>query len=154
MYQFGGIYLDTDSHSIKRFPKILQKSFVSYIFSGWNNIQNSVFGFSKHSRFLKFVIESLKLNWKKPGYRNQSVPWKTGPTFLTSMLVSCEAQARIGTGWPSRQKASKLKPLPRAYIKVGCHLPTTTTTHPPASLNTLHFADNCQARQVEVTGGV
>ena len=24
-------------------------------------------------------------------------------------------------------KASKLKPKPRAYIKVGCHLPTTTT---------------------------
>ena len=33
----------------------------------------------------------------------------------------CEAQARIGKGWPLRQKASKLKALPRAYIKVGCH---------------------------------
>ena len=39
----------------------------------------------------------------------------------------CEAQARIGKGWQSRRKASKLKALPRAYIKVGCHLPT----HPP-----------------------
>ena len=127
MYQFGGIYLDTDSHSIKRFPKILQKSFVSYIFSGWNNIQNSVFGFSKHSRFLKFVIESLKLNWKKPGYRNQSVPWKTGPTFLTSMLVSCEAQARIGTGWPSRQKASKLlKPCLELTLKLVATFPPPT----------------------------
>ena len=29
-------------------------------------------------------------------------------------------------------KALKLKPLPRAYIKVGCHLPTTH--HPPISL--------------------
>ena len=40
----------------------------------------------------------------------------------------CEAQARVrqgrarkGKGWPVRQKASKLKPLPRAYTKVGCH---------------------------------
>ena len=41
-------------------------------------------------------------------------------------VESCEAQARIGKGWPSRRKASKLKPLPRAYIKVGCHPPTTT----------------------------
>ena len=51
------------------------------------------------------------------------------------MIPFCEAQARarqesgksqamIGEGWPSRRKASKLKPLPRAYIKVGCHPPT------------------------------
>ena len=38
--------------------------------------------------------------------------------------VYCEAQARIGKGWPLRRKASKLKALPRAYIKVGCHPPT------------------------------
>ena len=29
----------------------------------------------------------------------------------------------IGKGWPSRRKAAKPKPLPRAYIKVGCHHP-------------------------------
>ena len=40
---------------------------------------------------------------------------------------SGEGQARIGKGWPSRWKASKLKPEPRAYTKVGCHPPTTTT---------------------------
>ena len=39
----------------------------------------------------------------------------------------CEAQARVGKGWLSRQKALKLEALPRAYIKVGCHLPTNTT---------------------------
>ena len=40
----------------------------------------------------------------------------------------CEAQARVRQGrardgqwWPVRRKALKLKPLPRAYIKVGCH---------------------------------
>ena len=27
----------------------------------------------------------------------------------------------MGKGWPLRRKASKLKPLPRAYTKVGCH---------------------------------
>ena len=46
---------------------------------------------------------------------------------------SGKGQARIDKGWQLRRKASKLKPLPRAYIKVGCHLPTTTT-HPPISL--------------------
>ena len=61
----------------------------------------------------------------------------------------CEAQARIGKGWPSRQKASKLKALPRAYIKVGCHPPTTK------SLILLNlWPGSCQVRQVEVRGGV
>ena len=40
------------------------------------------------------------------------------------LLNYCEAQARIGKGWPSRRKASKLEALPRAYTKVGCHPPT------------------------------
>ena len=50
--------------------------------------------------------------------------WSSYVTFLWS---SGEGQARIGKGWPLRQKASKLKPEPRAYTKVGCHPPTTTT---------------------------
>ena len=41
-------------------------------------------------------------------------------------LHYCEAQARTGKGWPLRRKTLKLKPLPRAYIKVGCHPPPTT----------------------------
>ena len=46
---------------------------------------------------------------------------------LTNPLLwsSGKGQARMGKGWPISWKASKLKPLPRAYIKVGCH------HHPP-----------------------
>ena len=36
------------------------------------------------------------------------------------MWSSGKGQARIGKGWPSRRKATKLKPLLRAYTKVGC----------------------------------
>ena len=46
-----------------------------------------------------------------------------------SLWSSGKGQARMGKGWPLRRKASKPKPLPRAYIKVGCH-----HHHPPASL--------------------
>ena len=40
----------------------------------------------------------------------------------------CEAQARVRQGWArdgpqGERPPSKLKPLPRAYIKVGCHPP-------------------------------
>ena len=58
---------------------------------------------------------------------NEIVLWSSG-----------KGQARIGKGWQSRRKASKLKPLPRAYIKVGCHHPPpppTTTTHPEVSIH-------------------
>ena len=51
--------------------------------------------------------------------------------FLSIFLWSSgKGQARIGKGWQSRRKASKLEPLPRAYTKFGCptFLPTTTTT--------------------------
>ena len=39
------------------------------------------------------------------------------------MRSSGKGQARMGKGWPLRQKVLKLKPLHRAYTKVGCHLP-------------------------------
>ena len=47
--------------------------------------------------------------------------------FLRIWLSSGKGQARIGKGWPSGRKASKLKPLRRAYTKVGCHPPPPTT---------------------------
>jgi len=89
VFQFGGIYTDVDSISVRKFPSIFQQSFVSHIFAGWNNIQNAVFGMRKGSKFLKFVLESLKLNYEKtPEYQSRSVPKKTGPTFFTTMFVS------------------------------------------------------------------
>ena len=49
------------------------------------------------------------------------------------------------------RKALKLKPLPRSYIKVGCHPPPP----PPASLNEwLDEPVRDQVRLVEVRGGV
>ena len=62
---------------------------MSHTFAGWNNICNAVFGMGKGSKFLKFVLDSLKLNYEKsPKYESRSVPRKTGPTFFTTMFVS------------------------------------------------------------------
>ena len=58
-----------------------------------------------------------------------------------TVVSFCEAQARVRQEkarkgkYGKRKKALKPKPLPRAYIKVGCHPPTTTTTHPEVSLH-------------------
>ena len=39
--------------------------------------------------------------------------------FYFLLWSSGEGQAKIGKGWPLGRKASKLKPEPRAYTKVG-----------------------------------
>ena len=55
------------------------------------------------------------------------------PVYALCWFYFCEAQARIGKGWPLRRKALKLKPLPRAYTKVSWSpLPKPPPpTHPP-----------------------
>ena len=55
-------------------------------------------------------------------------------------LNFCEAQARVRQGSARIGKALKLKPLPRAYIKVSCHLRVTigilrvTVGHPMVTM--------------------
>ena len=39
----------------------------------------------------------------------------------------------MGKGWPLRRKALKLKPLPRAYTKFGCHHPPHPPPPPPTN---------------------
>ena len=88
IYQFGGIYLDTDSVCVRQFPSILRRSFVTHVFGGYNNLCNCVFGLARHSGLLRFSLETLRRSWAMPGHRDRDVPGKTGPTFLTSMFVS------------------------------------------------------------------
>ena len=64
-------------------------------------------------KLLKFLS---KLNCKQYFYCLLWFLWSSG-----------KGQARMGKGWPLRRKALKLKPLPRAYTKVGCHHPLPTT---------------------------
>ena len=52
VYQFGGIYMDTDSKSVKGFGPTFSHSFVCYSLAPWNMLQNSVFGMGKGSKLL------------------------------------------------------------------------------------------------------
>ena len=67
-----------------------------------------------------------------------SLPMTQGHTFM--LFYSCEAQARVRQGsardGPLRRKALKLKPLPRAYIKVGCH----HHHHPPPTISLIFLS--------------
>ena len=61
------------------------------------------------------------------------VNWHVHTMYI--LWSSGKGQARIGKGWPLRWKASKLKPLPRAYTKVGCHHPPP----PPPPTRKSHY---------------
>ena len=82
--------MDTDSIYVQSFPPVFQKSFVTHrVNDKFQNICNCVFGFAKYSKFLKFAMESLRLNYEtQEGFAKIYTPYKTGPVFLTTMFVS------------------------------------------------------------------
>ena len=85
VYQFGGVYLDTDSKSVKPFGSLFHHSFVCYD-AGWNTLVHSVFGMPRGSKFLRFVLESAKLNNQQEEFRKRVVYLRYGPTFLGKMF--------------------------------------------------------------------
>jgi len=87
IYHFGGIYVDVDSISISRFPTDFRHSFVSHTFEPNNNIQCSIFGFPKNSKFLKFVLSHVQTNARLSQENDWPVPLRYGPPFLTTMFV-------------------------------------------------------------------
>ena len=85
VYQFGGIYIDTDSKSLKPFDSLFQHSFVCYD-PGYNLLFHSIFGMPPKSKFLRFALESARLNFKNEEFRKQIVFMRYGPTFLSKMF--------------------------------------------------------------------
>lgn len=66
VYNFGGMYIDVDSKSVKSFDDNFENSFVSIETSGlYNNIQNAQFGFNKKDVFLDMTIYVLGENVKE-----------------------------------------------------------------------------------------
>ena len=63
IYNYGGMYIDVDSRSVKAFDNNFANSFICIETEGkYNNIQNAQFGFSRKNPFLRFVIECLQEN--------------------------------------------------------------------------------------------
>ena len=85
VYQFGGIYIDTDSKSLKPFDSLFQHSFVCYD-PGYNLLFHSIFGMPPKSKFLRFALESARINFKNEEFRKQIVYMRYGPTFLSKMF--------------------------------------------------------------------
>jgi len=89
VYKHGGVYFDTDSISVQPFRDVLTHSFMSNHGAPWKNLQNSVFGFPKNSKYLEYVFRALKWNMlEREGGMEQSVPWKTGPAFFSGCFLN------------------------------------------------------------------
>ena len=82
--KFGGIYIDVDSVSLRPLKHHLRNSFVAYTLQPYNAIQNSIFGFPKASRFLKFVMEAVRASFAEG---NQATFSFFGPPFFTTMFI-------------------------------------------------------------------
>ena len=87
VYKFGGIYLDSDSQSLKPFDELFKNSFVCYDL-GWNTLVHSVFGMPPGSKFLRFALESARLNFQNEEFRKRIVYLRYGPTFLGKMFFA------------------------------------------------------------------
>jgi mannosyltransferase OCH1-like enzyme len=84
VYNFGGIYCDIDSEAKKPLDDLFNQAFVSHIEEGFNNIQNSFFGFAKGSNFLKYVMDCF-IYFREKGYPEYFV-W-SGPGFFTNCFI-------------------------------------------------------------------
>lgn len=80
IYNFGGIYCDVDSISMKEFDTNFEKDTVSYIYPSWCNLTAGFFCFSKNNTFLLYCIKCLPYVMK---FKLQH-HLLTGPTFLTT----------------------------------------------------------------------
>ena len=80
IYNFGGIYCDVDSISMKEFDANFEKDIVSYIYPAWCNLTAGFFCFSKKNPFLLYCIKCL------PYVMKFNLPHSllTGPTFFTT----------------------------------------------------------------------
>ncbi|XP_023346972.1 inositol phosphoceramide mannosyltransferase 3 isoform X2 [Eurytemora carolleeae] len=79
IYKSGGVYFDTDTICVEPLNDLLTASFVAFSPIPRSHLSNGVLGFPKGSKFLKYVLDALKLNIKK----NPKGTSKTGPPFLT-----------------------------------------------------------------------
>ena len=84
LYEYGGIYSDIDSKSLKPFDEKFLKDTVTYIESGWNNLQNAFLCFSKENEFIRYCIECLPYSYNL--FLQTNLDWFLfiGPTFVTT----------------------------------------------------------------------
>merc|ERR1711872_464116 len=92
VYQYGGIYTDTDTVSVSGFGAEFSTSLVSHSLDPWNNLNNAIFGFPAKSEFLKMLLLNLPVKKRLQTLAEEDISYKGykleyGPPLFTTVFV-------------------------------------------------------------------
>lgn len=82
LYNYGGIYVDSDFYSIKNIEELLNNIDMFSAFESDKFIAIGLMGFNKHNNYLKKIILNIEFNYHLFQYKN--IPHQTGPVFFTN----------------------------------------------------------------------
>jgi len=85
IYQFGGVYIDTDFECLRNIEPLLQSTHAFVAKSDPHLVAIGIFGAEKGHRFLADVITRLPGSFRRKRYL--SVAEQTGPDFFTSVVA-------------------------------------------------------------------
>jgi hypothetical protein len=114
LYQYGGIYVDTDVMPLKTFEPLteLDKPFAAKRSS--KSFEVAVMGSPPQHPAMKAVLDALPNHWKK--YHDKSNAVSTGPAFFSSVLFGRPDVVHLPTstfypynGWGAPSREEKLK---------------------------------------------
>merc|ERR1712183_227545 len=131
VYLYGGIYVDMDATALRPFGPIFRQNFQSYRPPNWHpfdkssisiqkasaGLQTNIFGFAKHSPFLKYLMAALRENFPL----HSATLLRTGPVFVTEAILQYPFSSQLFVmdwdyvgGFGSSQQAIVMDPP-------GCH---------------------------------
>ena len=82
LYNYGGIYVDSDFYSIKNIEKLLDNINLFSAYESDDFIAIGLMGFNKHNDYLKNLILNIEFNYYL--FNNKNIPHQTGPVFFTN----------------------------------------------------------------------
>lgn len=85
LYQFGGLYVDTDFECLKNIDPLFQDREIVLFLEKPKKICNAFFGSSKRNSDVKRLIDGLPSRKKSHG-NHRSVAFKYGPEYITEKL--------------------------------------------------------------------
>lgn len=124
LYQFGGLYIDTDFECLKNIDPLFQDREIVLFRQQPKKICGAFFGASKHNANVKALIDGLPESKEKFGdHRNADI--KYGPAYVTRTLG-------LDVSLPDGQGSDKKTVYPYLWMEKDRKNEDFTKTHPEA----------------------
>lgn len=86
LYQFGGLYIDTDFECLKNINPLFEEKEIVLFHQEHKKICGAFFGASKHNTDVKLLIDGLPSRKKSHGHKGANSDYKYGPAYITEKL--------------------------------------------------------------------